>query len=1208
MIHSLKLLLLHLLLLNLVYGANAQAYLFETIDIADGLSQNSVITVAKDKYGFMWFGTEDGLNRYDGISFKIFRHDPLDPSSINSNSIISTLIDKNDDLWVGTYVSGLNKYDYGAENFTHYPHDPLDSLSLGEGSIYALHEDHYGKIWVGTSGAGVFQLDPTTGKSTPLSALVSNDVELTDPVVLSLFEDHQHQLWISTMDGLNVLNLKTYHLRTYEYDTDDSSSPFDNYINAVSETYDGQKYTLWVGTNWGGFDRFDPAGDRFIHHGFKSAINPDFPETSIMWMLQESPDCLWLGTDSEGILVMNTKGQLVDQIERRVYDQTTLQDDIINTMYDDGDIIWVGTSAGGVSKYARNRKQFFNISYDPLDPSGLHDERILRTLVDSEGYLWIATWTEGLTRYNPITKTFKIYKHDPADSTSLSDNGIQDILVDKQDNLWIISASSTLDVLRAGSDKFEHISADFADSTALRSDYLTISYEDPHGFLWFGSWEQGLAKMDPETGRFQTYYDPTINNISLGDLSFYSLFMDSRDILWIGAENEGLIGFDEKDLTLTQFKAIPGDPLAIPNNDVMCFLEDDDGYIWLGTYGGGLTKFDPSTGIFESFGADQGLISQAIYKIFRDDNGDLWLSTNYGLAKFDIHLKTFKSYGIPDGVLSKEFNPAGCVDANGWFYFGGIKGITYFDPNQIKDNTHIPPIRFTGLSIMNQTIQVNKLYAGRIVLDRTIMVRPVLELFPDDLFFSVQFASLDYYFSKGNRYAYQLEGFDNEWRYINHQQEVTFTNLPAGSYTLRVKGSNNDGVWNNMDAKLKIVVHPEIYETWWFITLIISLLILSVFLVYRMRTAFLIRRGDELRAHNIELNAQIESRRKAHLRARERADYFRAVISQSPLPMAIHNIEGNITHLNRGWVNLWCADSAEDIIRDYQINSDPLAIQLQLENSFKDAMNGNIVEQAEVSFVSPDGQTKVVHMLLYPLREQSGTPNQVMISLEDITEMVQHRTLLEQSLTEKELLLKEVHHRVKNNLQIIVSLLGLQKASLGDTESLGMLEEFRNRVNSMALVHDALYRSPEFDNIDIGSYIKGLSLDLQSAFSQHSEPVQIITEIPELNLSVDFAVPCGLLINELVTNALKYAFPDPKMPDKQIKIKFTKIDTNDLRIEVIDNGVGFQTPVVWDSVDSLGLYLIKILGEQQLMGTVSLNNDSGAHFTIEFPLNPDFDN
>ncbi len=1208
MIRTLKLQLIHVFFLALAMGSNNQAYLFETIDITDGLTQNSVVAIAKDRYGFMWFGTEDGLNRYDGISFKVFRHDPLNASSLNSSTILSTLIDHNGDLWVGTFASGLNKYIYKTESFDHYPHDLLDSLSIGEGSIQALHEDHFGHIWVGTAGGGLFRLNPKTGKSTPLRTLVDDGVALSDSSVLSLFEDHQHQLWISTMDGLNVLDLQTYELRSYHYNPDEPGSLFDDYINTVYETYDGTSHQLWVGTNWGGFDLYDPEQNKFTHYGFKSSINPNFPETGIMWMLQENSERLWLGTDSDGILIVDKSGKLIDRIERRVYDQTTLQDDIINTLYDDGDIIWVGTSSGGVCKYARHRKQFFSLTYDPLDPNGLHDDRILRTVIDRDGNLWIATWTEGLTLYNSVTHSFTVYKHDPADPGSLSDNGIQDILVDRNNNLWVISASSTLDVLRANTTAFEHIAADFDDSTALRSDYLTISYEDPHGYLWFGSWDQGLTKLNPETGVFQTFYDPAVNDISLGDISFYALFMDSQGILWIGAENEGLIAFDEKQMTLKQYRAIPSDPYALPHNDVMCFLEDDDGNIWLGTYGGGLTRFDPRSGTFESFGSEQGLLSQTIYKIFMDKQGDLWVSTNDGLARFNIESKTFKNYGIPDGVLSKEFNPAGCVDEQGWFYFGGVKGVTYFDPSQIKDNTHIPPLHFTGLSIMNKPIQVNEVYHNRVVLDQTIIDEPQLQLFPEDLFFSVQFASLDYYYSRSNQYAYQLEGFDTGWRFIGQKQEVTFTNLPAGSYLLKVKGTNNDGVWNETGASLKIVVQPEIYETWWFTATIALLLILTIFLIYRLRTAFLVRRGRELELHNLELNAQIESRRKAHLRAHERADYFRAVISQSPLPMAIHNTLGNITHMNQGWVSLWCAESAEDIIRDYQIDSDALAKQLQLGTSFKRALQGDIVEHPEVTFTSPDGQTKVVHLLLYPLKAKTGSTNQVMISLEDITEIVHHRTLLEKSLKEKELLLKEVHHRVKNNLQIVVSLLGLQKASIGDAESIRILDEFRNRVNSMALVHDALYRSPEFDNIDIASYIEELSSGLQTALSHHLEPVQIITDIPQINLSVDIAVPSGLLINELVTNALKYAFPEPDRTDKKIIIRFTHLDNDTMRIEVIDNGVGIQVPIVWDSVDSLGLYLVKILGEEQLMGQVSINCDSGTHVTIEFPLNPDFDN
>ena len=1204
MIDFVKLLLL--VLISVAVAQAVPAYQFETIDINDGLSLNSVMNTTKDKHGFMWFGTEDGLNRYDGITFRIFRHDPSDPTSLNSSSIYSTLVDSRGDLWVATYVFGLNKYDYETESFIHYPQESPDNLTIGDASAYSLLEDHAGNIWVGTSGTGLFRFNPTTGQLSKAQDLITNDIALTDSIIYSLFEDHANQLWIPTLNGLNVLDLDTYALRTYQYDPNDSTSLFDNSVNCIFESFDGEQYQIWIGTNWGGFDRYDPENDSFIHYGIHSANNPDYPETSITYMIQENQNRIWLGTDSQGILIVDAQGKLLERIGRKIYDDTALNDDVIQHIYDDGDIIWVSTSSGGVGKYARNRKQVYTIGYDPLDPGGLHDNRVVKIEPTSAGDFWIATWTTGLSFYNPKTQSFKVFQHKPNDPGSLSDNAIQDMLVDRNNNLWVITGSTTLDLLRSGADSFEHIKAS-PDPGGLPSQYLLTIFEDRAGFIWFGSWGEGLFKLDPATMQFQIYREPATSNISLGSIAFYSMFEDSRGMLWIGAENEGLIGFDREKGTLKQFRSIPGDPYALPNDDVMCYHEDDTGIIWLGTYGGGLTKFDPLNNTFESFGIEQGLLNTVIYKIFEDIHGHLWVSTNYGLARFDKQKESFKSYGVADGVLSKEFNPGGCVDENGLMYFCGVQGITYFNPTQIADNQHIPPIQFTDLSIMNHPIEVNKPYNERLVLQNSLTTNPTIRLFPEDLFFSIRFAALDYYYSKSNEYAYLLEGFEDKWRNIGNQRKVTFTNLAPGNYTLHVKGSNNDGLWNDEATSLNIIILPEFYETWWFISIIILFSGLTVFQISRLRTAFLVRRSEELKQHNIELNAQIESRRNAHRRARDRADYFRSVISRSPVPMAIHNMEGNITNLNQGWVDLWGAENAEDIIRDYQVDLDPLAQQLELGKSFHKALEGEILKLPEVTFTAHDGQARVVHILLYPLKKAAGSTNQIMISMEDVTEIVNHRNLVEKSLVDKELLLKEVHHRVKNNLQIIASLLGLQKAGMQDGEISQTLDEFRNRVNSMALVHDALYRSPEFNNIDIAGYIQNLIKELQIAFKLDDSSVQLLTDIPPINLSVDIAIPCGLIINELITNSLKYAFPEPEQEHKRINIKFTRLEDKILRVEVHDNGVGIPEPVVWDSVQSLGLYLVKILSEQQLMGSVELNSEAGAHFTIEFPLHPNYD-
>ncbi len=925
-------------------------------------------------------------------------------------------------------------------------------------------------------------------------------------------------------------------------------------------------------------------------------------------MSQESPDKIWVGTDSKGILVLNAQGILIDHIDRKIYDKAALKDDIIRCLFDDGEIIWVGTSGGGVSKYVRNRKKFYNISYDPLNPESLHDNRILRIREDSKGRLWIATWSEGITLFNPEDQSFKVFKHDPDDPGSISDNSLQDIFIDRHDNLWVSSASTVLDVLRSGSTVFEHIIPDPDREDWLQSDYILVFAEDKAGYLWIGSWGAGLIKLNPILMEFETFTEPSVDGINLGDLAFLSIFIDSKGILWLGAENEGLIKFDPKSHSLQQFKSSAVNPQSLPNDDVMFVHEDKDGYLWLATYGGGLSKFNPGTKTFQNYGKAHGLLNESIYAIFEDKNGFLWMSTNNGLAKFDRESESFHNYGLADGIVSKEFNPAACMDHDGLIYFGGIEGITWFDPTRIEENQNIPPIQFTDLSIMNTEIQVGELYKGRFVLQEAITESPQITMLPGDLFFSIRFASLDYYHPPSNMYAYYLEGFDNTWRYSGHQNNVTFTNLPAGDFTLHVKGTNNDGVWNEAGTSIQIMVLPQFYKSWWFIFAVATIILLAFTMLYRLRTTYLVRRSTELERHNIQLNAQVNSRREAHKRARIRADYFRAVISQSPTPMAIHDTEGNITNLNKGWEKLWAAKSTEDIIRDYQIDSDPLAQQLNLGKHFKAALTGKIVEASEVKFLAPDGSERVAHILVYPLKGEHGSTNHVMISMDDITEVVRHRHLLEQALDEKELLIKEVHHRVKNNLQIIASLLGLQKAGLDDPKTIQTLEEFRNRINSMALVHDALYRSQELDNIDIDNYIHGLTRDLQAAFKQPDFPVSIVTEVDQINLSVDMAVPCGLLINELVTNALKYAFPDPKQKDKQILVRLAMIDQVKIQLEISDNGSGIQKPVVWDSVHSLGLYLVKILSEHQLMGSVILNNgDGGAQFLIEFPLNPDYD-
>ncbi len=1181
----------------------SQEYLFETIDISDGLAQSSVSSVAKDKDGFIWFGTEDGLDRYDGISFKSFRYDPHDSTSINSSSIMALLVSSKGDLWIGTYNSGISRYDYETENFIHYPIQLNDSLIINSGSTYALLEDHEGYIWFGTEETGLYRLNPENSKIQAVSSLITNDTELSYPQVVGLTEDHQNRLWISTSYGLNMLDLKTYELKSYMYNKDDPTSLFDDAVNAVYETFDGLNYQIWIGTSWGGLDRYNPADDNFVHHGFQSGINPDYPETGAVTIIQASENRFWVGTDSEGILILNTHGELIDQARRSSNNDTSLPDNIIQTLYDDNDIIWIGTSGGGASKYLRNRKKFSNISYSPQVPSGLHDDRILRIKPDKLGNFWIATWSEGLSYYNPSENSFRTFQHDPNDESSLSDNTLQDILVDKDNNLWVVSASTSIDLLRSGSTKFEHFKPGKPDDPSwFQSEYILSLYEDRDGYIWLGTWDGGFIRLDPETMAFKTFTTPSVNDVNLGNLAFLSTFQDSKGVFWLGAENEGLLAFNPDDQSLRQFKTSPGTQNSLPNDDVMYIYEDRDGFFWIATYGGGLSKFNPVANTFENFDSDQGLSSESIYAIFEDKNGFLWMSTNNGIARFDKQTETFKNYHTADGVLSREFNPGACMDQNGRIYFGGIKGITHFDPLEIVDNQNVPPVQFIGLSIMNQEVQVNKLFNGRYILRKSITEIPALTLLPGDLFFSIRFAALDYYHSPSNEYMYYLEGFDNSWHYNGHQREVTLTNLPSGDFTLHVKGSNNDGVWNEEGVSIPIMILPQFYETWWFLLGIATIIGLAIIMVHRLRTSHLIRRSEEMKRHNIMLNTEVESQQQAHRFAKERADYFHAVLSQSPIPMAIHDVGGGITNLNASWIKWWGVSDKDMFINSYDIESDEFALQLDLPKHFKRTLEGRVVEQAEVQFSDADGEKRILHILLYPLKGEDNEVHHVMISLDDVTMAVNQRNLIEKSLKDKELLIKEVHHRVKNNLQIIVSLIALQKTSVDYSKTLQTLEEFRNRVNSMALVHDSLYKSDSLDRIGIQSYISSLIEELKIAFGVSEKAIEIETDVHHAKLTAEMAVPCGLMINELVTNALKYAFPDPGQNDKLISVSLIKLSSNDLVLTVADNGVGFEQTAEWDSVSSLGLYLVKILGEQQLRGKVKFIQEGGSKISITFPL------
>ncbi|HBB30600.1 MAG TPA: histidine kinase [Cyanobacteria bacterium UBA8803] len=808
-----------LTLLSLPSNVHAQELplQFEQITVDHGLSQSAIYCILQDSQGFMWFGTQDGLNRYDGYNFKVYKYDELDPHSLSNNWITSIYEDRLGSIWVGTDGGGLNKFNRQTEQFTRYINETNNPNSLGSNRVLSVYEDQTGTIWVGTDGGGLNQLNRQTEKFTRYTYNPYKPNSLGNDTVLSIYQDKLGTLWIGTGGGgLNQFNHQTRQFTRY---TNKPNEPTSLNANTVLSIYEDQSGRLWIGTKGGGLNLFDRKNRRFTHY----THDPDNPDSlssnTVSSIVEDRFGDLWLGTSNWTVTSYGTALDNFDpqtgKFTHYTEDATqpkSLNDTVFNSLFrDPSDILWIGTAFGGINKLDQKDRKFITYKQDPTNPDSLNDNHVMSIYEDRSGIIWIGTDGGGLNRFDRPTHEFKHYKHDPNDSYSLSNDNVWSIYEDSKGTLWVGTFGGGLNKFDRQTKKFTHYTYNPQDSTSLNARTVSSIYEDSKGTLWIGTFNGGLNKFDPQTGKFYHYLYNSKNPKSLSDNDILNIYEDKSGTLWIGTLNGGFNKFNPQTGEFTQYKHDSNNPNSLSYNRILSMQEYPAGTLWLGTYGGGLDKFDIATETFTHYTHKDGLPNNSVAGILADDEGNLWLSTGKGLSKFNPTTASFRNYDVSDGLQGNEFDgvKAYVRSKKGEMFFGGLKGFNAFYPKLVKDNAHIPSIAITNFKVFDK--------AGK--LDTDISQTKEIKLSYKDNFFSLEFAALDYTDPAKNQYAYKLEGFDKDWIYSGTRRYASYTNLDGGTYLFRVKGSNNDGVWNEEGTTLKILITPPPWKTWWAYTL-----------------------------------------------------------------------------------------------------------------------------------------------------------------------------------------------------------------------------------------------------------------------------------------------------------------------------------------------------------------------------------------------------
>lgn len=787
-------------------GTSGNDVHFEHLTNRDGLSQMSVNAVLQDRQGFLWIGTEDGLNRYDGYEFRIFKHQEGEDSLANG-WIDALLEDRSGALWIGTR-KGLDRRDPRTGSFTHYHHELGEADGLRSDIVLALCEDRSGVLWVGTE-VGLHRLaiadtGSPQGRVTSYGDVSAEPSGLSHDAVLSITEDGSGNLWIGTRsDGLYRLDASRERLTRFRHDSGDPESLSGNEVTAVAV---GSSGLLWVGTGDGGLNRFDPVEERFRHFRHDPHDSGSLSHDAVRAVYQDRSGSLWVATLGGGLNRFEVSTQSFRHYRLHRDDPGSLSHDMLLSLYEDRfGALWIGTLGGGLNRYDATRERFTLYHHDPEDPGSLSHDVVLAILEDHLGLLWIGTVGGGLNRFDPEAGRFLHYRHDPADAESLSQDEVMALAEDHSGVLWIGTWGGGLNRLDRTSEHFVHYRSDPDDPQSLDHDDVRALAEDLGGNLWIGT-RGGLDRLGPARKHFVHYHHDPENPRSLSHDEIRSLTVDRSGNLWIGTV-DGLNRLDPSEEGFTRYRHDPANPASLSHDFICSVYEDRSGILWIGTSGGGLDRLDPTGTSFRSYTQEDGLVNDVVYGILEDDDGRLWISTNDGIARFDKDRGKWTSYDVGDGLQDQEFNVgAYCRGADGTMYFGGVGGFNAFRPERFHDDPTPPPIVVTSFKVLEEDFGREASYLTDV------------ELGYRQNFFSFTFAALTFRRSQKCRYAYRLEDLDEDWIEAGKRRYASYTSVPPGRYVFRVRGANSDGVWNDEGTAIHLLVRPPLWETWWAMT------------------------------------------------------------------------------------------------------------------------------------------------------------------------------------------------------------------------------------------------------------------------------------------------------------------------------------------------------------------------------------------------------
>ncbi len=841
---------------------------FKHLSLEDGLSQNNVQSILQDSSGYMWFATESGLNRYDGYNIHRYSRQRGNPQGFANDFVWVIAEDAEQNLWLATQGGGVVRWNRASDSFQSYRHDPNNPDSLASDDIRTLLINADGTVWVGTRNQGLDLLDPRSGHVQHFRHDPEDPASLSDNMVYALHVDSSARLWVGTDGGVNRLIGDSQSFERFENDPSDTRSLSDNRVRTI---YEDRSRTLWIGTSAGGLNRFDPITKTFLHTRHDPENSASLSDDNVRVIFEDDANRFWVGT-ADGLNLLDRDNGTVNRYHDAPGDPQSLNDSYINSMYQDrGGLLWIGTRSAGVSRW--NPRGW---SLGHYEQPWLADADVASFASDGEGELWIGTLGAGLARVNENTNAIERYQHSPDDPNSISGDNVMSLLLDDEGTLWIGTMTGGLARMDTATGEIQNYRHDENDPQSIAANGVMSLYKDREGRLWVGTYGGGLSVFDKGTGTFSHFAHDPNDPTSLSDPRASAIVQDSNGSIWVGTFGGGLNLLDTASGTFRRFNNDPYDPNSLADDTVYALHIDGAGRLWVGTAGGGLDRvIEPTTDSgdiqFENLSQQDGLPSNVIYGIQSDASNQVWLSTSYGLTRYDADSSTIKTFHRGHGLQGEEFNyGAHHRAADGKLYFGGANGLNAFYPEQVEESNYSPAIVMTSFQKLNQPADT-EVPLGKLTS---------IDLGYQDDVVNFTFAALDYTEPAQNTYSHMLQGFDDRWVDTGTVRQMTYTNLDAGQYVLKVKATTSDGVVISGVFSMPIVVAAAPWETRTAYTLyaLAALAVLCLFWWLERRKfakeaeySRRLEKDVEQRTHQLEernLELQVASRAKSDFLAR----------------------------------------------------------------------------------------------------------------------------------------------------------------------------------------------------------------------------------------------------------------------------------------------------------------------------------------------------